>query len=162
MRILLLLPFVIMACNSEPKKEIITDQDLKEINALHDNYRKFWLENDSAKVLSLFAEDGALIPPGNSGGFVKGKAAMGAWWFTTADDTTYPITGFDFKKDTLLVVDNHTAIFEGVSSVSWNTVKGDSIVSSSTSSSNFITVCIKENGEWKILRQIWNVRPKKK
>lgn len=150
-----------IGCTPQKNTEVVTQGDLKAINALHDNYRKFWLENDSAKVLSLFAENGALIPPGNSGDFVKGKKAIGAWWFTVVDSTTYPITGFEYKKDTLLVVDGHTAIFEGVSSVRWNTVVGDSVISSSESSSNFVTICTKENNNWKILRQIWNVRPKK-
>ena len=156
---ILILSLFIMTCNSSTNMVSIEKEDLLKINALHENYRTFWLENDSAKVVNLFSEKGALIPPGNSGDFVKGKKAIGEWWFNIVDDTTYPITGFTYSKDTLIVVDSKTAIWEGLSTVSWNTVIKDSVISSAQSSSNFITICLKEESEWKILRQIWNVRP---
>lgn len=138
-----------------------TESDLIKIKQLHENYRKFWLENDSAKVIDLFSTKGAIIPPGNSGGFVKGKEAIGAWWFSVIDSTTYPITGFEYLKDSLIIKDSETAIWEGISKVSWNTYVGDSLIGSNTSSSNFMTICVKEQEGWKILRQIWNVRPDK-
>ena len=151
----------VVTLKTESKIGIESDEDLESIHELHKNYRDYRLENDSAKVIDLFDKNGALIPPNNSGDFVQGKKAIGQWWFTVVDDTTYPITNFVYSKDTLIVVDSKTAIWEGVSTVGWNTVVEDSIVSSSQSSSNFITICTKVDEEWKILRQIWNVRPDK-
>jgi len=157
--IALILTLFIISCNSMNETKIVSSEDIKLIHELHENYRAYWLQNDSAKIINLFDENSALIPPNNSGDFVKGKKAIGQWWFATSDDTTYPITGFVYTNDTLIVVDSKTAIWEGVSTVSWNKVVKDSVVSSSQSSANFITICTKVEKEWKILRQIWNVRP---
>jgi ketosteroid isomerase-like protein len=149
---------LLLSCSANKAPKVVSAVDREQIHALHENYRTFWLENDSAKVVNLFAEHAALIPPQNPGDLVRGKSAIGQWWFAVNNDTTYPITGFEYQQDSLIIVDSQSAIWEGLSTVSWNTVVGDSIVSSSQSSSNFITVCTKIDGEWKILRQIWNVR----
>lgn len=159
-RIILILLLFTISCNKKTTESRITDNDIEKIRELHENYRTYWIENDSAKVVNLFSKEGGLIPPQNPGNFVIGHKAISEWWFSVIDDTKYPITDFKYKSDTLLIVDSKTAVYEGVSEVSWNTVKGDSIISNSTSSSNFITICIKEGSEWKIFRQIWNVRPK--
>ncbi len=147
----------LLGCSPTPNAP--SQADLDQLNELHENYRAFWLENDSLKVLSLFSDEGALIPPNNSGDFIQGKEAMNQYWFTVSGNTRYPITQFDYLEDELVVVDASTAVLEGVSTVSWNTVVGDSIASSSTSTANFLSVCVKERGEWKILRHMWNVRP---
>ena len=156
---LIILACLVTSCNIDSDPGLITDEDLASIQALHDNYRLFWLENDSTKVVNLFHTDGALIPPGNAGDFVQGRAAMGAWWFTVSDNTTYPIRVFEYSNDSLIVVDSNTAIREGVSTFEWDTVIGDSVASSSQSSSNFLTVYTRKDGEWRILRHIWNARP---
>ncbi len=149
----------LLSCN-EADKINTPKKDLAALTELHENYRLFWLENDSTKVVSLFAEDGAIIPPNNKRDFVTGKKAIGDWWFTKNGDTTYPITSFIYKNDSL-TASGYLATWEGVSKVSWETRVKDSVISTHTSASNFITVGKKENGEWKIYRQIWNIRPGK-
>jgi hypothetical protein len=156
---LVLLLVLIAGCTSRLDQRTSDSGDLEKIKALHENYRTFWLENDSSKVVNLFSEKGGLIPPNNSTDFILGKKDIGAWWFSVVDKTTYPLTGVVYLRDTLLLVDSKTAVWEGISKVSWDTMIGDSLVSSSESSSNFITICIKEGDEWRIFRQIWNVRP---
>lgn len=161
MRILLLVfAFLFYSCGTGGADDEIAADENKKLVTLHENYRNFWLQNDSTKVVSLFLEEGAIIPPNNKGDFVKGKKAIGAWWFTANGDTTYPITSFVYKNDSLAVSGN-LATWEGLSEVGWETRVKDSVLSTHISASNFITVCKKENGEWKIYRQIWNVRPKK-
>lgn len=149
----------IFSCTGPGKSNDAAKDDILKVTQLHQSYKDFWLENDSAKVVNLFAEDGAIIPPNNKGDFVKGKKAIGAWWFTKNGDTTFPITTFTYKNDSL-TASGVLAVWEGLSEVGWNTVAKDSILSTHSSASNFITVCKKENGEWKIFRQIWNVKPK--
>lgn len=148
----------LLSCN-EAGKINTPKKDLAALTELHENYRLFWLENDSAKVVSLFAEDGAIIPPNNKGDFVTGKKAIGAWWFTKNGDTTYPITVFNYTKDTLLA-SPELSTWEGVAEFEWKTMVHDSVIASHSSATNFMTVCKKENGEWKIYRQIWNLRLK--
>lgn len=160
-RIALPVIILIISCNTGNKNGQVSNKDLEELKTLHKNYLKSWLENDSTKVVNLFSEDGAIIPPGNKGDFVKGRKAIGAWWFTANGDTTYPITTFVYKNDSLSASAD-LAIWEGVSEVSWNTVARDSVLSSHSAATNFITVCKKENGVWRIYRQIWNLKPAKK
>ena len=59
----------------------------------------------------------------------------------------------------MLSVLEELAIWESVTEVGRNTVAGDSVLSAYSSASNFTTVCIKKD-DWKILRQVWNVKPK--
>lgn len=156
----LFIVLVLFSCNQPKKIKTHAEDDLKMLTELHENYKNFWLENDSTKVVNLFTGDGAIIPPNNKNDFVTGKKAIGAWWFTVNGDTTYPIKSFVYSNDSLYT-SGALAIWEGVSEVGWNTVAKDTVLSTHSSASNFITVCKKENGEWKIFRQIWNVRPKK-
>ena len=158
MKLLLsLLIIVLLSCNSENAPHI-SDDDAKALSQLHEDYKNFWLQNDSTKVVNLFSENGAIIPPNNRGDMVKGRTAIGAWWFTATGDTTYPITSFIYKNDSLSAA-NNLAAWEGLSEVGWETRVKDSTISSHSSVTNFITVCRKENGEWKIYRQIWNLKP---
>lgn len=150
----------LISCNEPAKINEQDENNRAALTELHENYRSYWLENDSTKVVNLFAEDGALIPPDNKGDIIKGKKAIGAWWFTKNGDTTYPITSFIYHNDSLHA-SGGLAIWEGFSELEWNTVAKDSVLSNHRSASNFITVCKKENNEWKIFRQIWNVKPKK-
>jgi ketosteroid isomerase-like protein len=154
-----LLIIVLLSCNSETGTGI-SEKDAKALRQLHEDYIKFWLQNDSAKVVDLFLENGAIVPPNNKGDIVKGRKSIGAWWFTANGDTTYPITSFVYKNDSLTAAGN-LATWEGVSEVGWETRVKDSVVSAHSSVTNFITVCKKENGEWKIYRQIWNQKPSK-
>ncbi|NND95076.1 MAG: hypothetical protein HKN45_09435 [Flavobacteriales bacterium] len=157
----LIIGVIAISCSPIIKSDGLSIEDLKSIHDLHENYRKYWLLNDSSKVVQLFAKHGALIPPNNPRDFVRGRKNIAAWWFDVVDETSYPITGFEYSNDSLIIVDSNTAIWEGVSTVNWHTVVSDSIISSSQSSSNFITVCSRTDSGWKILRQIWNVRPDK-
>lgn len=148
------------SCTQTDNSNYSSKNDILKLAQLHQNYKNFWLENDNTKVVNLFLEDGAIAPPGNKGDIIKSKKAIGAWWFTANGDTTYPIISFIYKND-LLTESVNLATWEGISEVGWETRVKDSIISTHTSSSNFITVCKKEDGEWKIYRQIWNVRPTK-
>lgn len=149
---------LLISCDAD-KTDGSNEDDKKEILELHEHYRGYWLENDSAKVVSLFTDDAALIPPNNKGEFAKGKKAIGAWWFTSNGDTTYPITGFDYDYDSLLFIDKEHAVLEGTSTVKWVTKARDTVVSSAVSTSNYVSVFKKVNGEWKYFRQIWNAKP---
>ena len=144
----------IYSCNSEHPG--LSDPDKNEILALNENYRTNWLKNDSSSVIELFTNDGAIIPPNNPGDIIRGKNNIGNYWFPLKD-TTYVITAFEMTNQSV-TGDGNEAVLEGVSKVGWNTVSKGKALSSSSSLTNFITVCRKESGQWKIYRQIWNVK----
>lgn len=152
-----LLVIVVLSCNTETLTSI-SENDSKALHQLHEDYKNFWLQNDSTKVVNLFSENGAIIPPNNKGDIVKGHKAIGAWWFTANGDTTYPITSFVYKNDSLSTSDD-LATWEGLTEVGWETRVKDSVLSTHLSVTNYVSVCRKENGEWKIYRQIWNQKP---
>ena len=147
------------SCNTHTSNSSV-ENDKKMILELHENYRRFWLENDSTKVVNLFTEDAAIIPPNNKGDFPKGKQLIGAWWFTSNGDTTKPKTRFYYDNDSLLFIANDHAVLEGTSTVKWLTKAKDVVISSAVSSSNFVSVFKKENEEWKYFRQVWNPKPR--
>ena len=153
--ITLLMILIVVSCNNKSAYD-----DRKKVLELHEQYRQNWLANDSAKVVNLFSEDAVIIPPNNKGEFIRGKKSIGGWWFTSNGDTTYPITGFDYNYDSLVSLENDFAVLNGVSTVRWVTKAKDSVLTRSESSSNYISVFKKVNGEWKYFRQIWNAKPK--
>ena len=55
--LLVAITLLCVACNSKPPNSISGD-DLSKIQQLHEDYRTFWLENDSVKVVNLFSENG--------------------------------------------------------------------------------------------------------
>lgn len=152
--LLVVVEVIIFSCNSVHSG--FNDSDKKEILALNENYRINWLKNDSSRVIDLFSDDGAIIPPNNPGDIIRGKNNIGNYWFPVKD-TTYTITVFENSNQSV-TGDGDEAVLEGVSKVGWKTVSKGKVLSSSCSLTNFITVCRKENNQWKIYRQIWNVK----
>ena len=148
----------VSSCRQQPGDNGVTQQDIEELHALHQQFRQLWLNNDSAAVVNLFFDDAEIIPSNNRGDRVIGKDAIGRYWFPPAE-TTYVITGFDYINDSL-VVDRQLAFWRGQSEVGWNTVSQGKVLSSSFSRSDFIMICKKAGTKWMILRQMWNVKPK--
>ena len=50
-----------MGCNSNTTENKLTNSDIEKIHTLHENYRKYWIQNDSAKVIDLFSKNGGLF-----------------------------------------------------------------------------------------------------
>lgn len=154
---LIIIGFVvaIISCNEKYSNDF-SGQDKNGVLALNELYRNDWLANDSMSVVDLFTDDAALIPPNNKGDIIRGKKAIGNYWFPVKD-TSYVITLFEMTDQAVIGSDD-VAVLEGVSKVGWNTETNGRILSSSSSVTNFITVCRKIDNKWKIYRQIWNVQ----
>ncbi|HYF30389.1 MAG TPA: nuclear transport factor 2 family protein [Chitinophagaceae bacterium] len=150
---------IISSCNTGKVSQQFSAEDETAIRNLHEQYRTAWLKNDSTAVADLFTSDGALIPPNNSGGPVTGKQAIINYWFPKAD-TVYVITEFDIDK-VEVVGNGDLAFIQGTSRVKWDATTKGRVLSTASSTSDFLTLCRKVNNEWKIYRQMWNNKPSK-
>jgi uncharacterized protein (TIGR02246 family) len=157
MKCCLYLTFIVAfsySCNSE--RSGLSDADKSDILAINEKYRINWLKNDSSNVINLFTDDGAIIPPNNKGDIIRSKNKIGKYWFPLKD-TIYKITAFEMTNQSV-TGDGNEGVLEGVSKVGWNTIANGKVLSYSSSLTNFITVYRKENKQWKIYRQIWNMK----
>jgi ketosteroid isomerase-like protein len=115
-------------------------------------YRQAWLANDQEGVMRRVAEDFMLFPPGATSKTVVGKAAIRPFWFP-ASDTVYRITKYDVSDQQIHLGDG-LAVEQGTSILSWDTVARDSVLSSSSSTNEYLTVLRKEQDGWKLIRSM--------
>jgi ketosteroid isomerase-like protein len=79
-----------------------------------------------------------------------------AFWFPPSD-TAFRLTTYDVSNQQIHV-SGDLAVAEGHSSLAWENVFRGSIISSSTSSSDYLTVLRKTPAGWRILRNMYVVR----
>ncbi len=120
------------------------------------DYRQAWLDGDAERVLSHVSDSVTLFVPGAGASTIVGKEAVRAFWFP-ATGTRYPIRRYEISQQRTFGGGGY-AVSQGWSDLAWDTVIGDSVVSSSTSRSEFITVLRKEEGAWRIYRQMYVTR----
>ncbi len=148
----------IVSCREQSGEGTPRQQDVDALHILHDQYRQYWLKNDSLAVVNLFSEDSEILPPNNKGKTIRGRKAIGQYWFSPAE-TVFVITKFEYLNDSL-TIDRQFAFWQGQSEVEWDVVSRGRILSSGSSESDFITVCKKVQNKWMILKQMWNNKPK--
>ncbi len=138
------------ACSPAPR-----DLPMNEINAIRStlqDYRQAWLNNDTATVLNTLSEEVVLLMPGASPNVV-GKKNVKNFWFPPAD-LKYPIRAYEISDEEIFGSGTY-ATARGTSLLIWETVKGDSIIASDTSRTEYMTVLRKETA-WKIYRQMFH------
>ena len=94
--------------------------------------------------------------PTLSGKPVSGKADVAAFWFP-ASDVSYPITGYEVV-DQSIVVEGNLAFYSGISRLSWHTLRGEVRSDSSSATSEFLNVLRREEGGWKLIRIMYNLK----
>lgn len=121
------------------------------------DYRAAWLRNDADAVMAHVSEEFAMVVPGDGTPRVSGRTALRAFWFPTEGPTfrvtRYEVTGAAIHGGGQL------AVAEGRSELAWDQLAGDSVVQSARSTSDFLTVLRKEEGQWRLYRQIYVLRP---
>ena len=134
----------------------LSDADVQAIRATLEDYRQAWLEGDAERVMSHVSDSIVLFVPGASASTIAGKSALRAFWFP-AQDTVYPIRKYEIT-DQQVYGGGSIAIAQGRSRLSWEMVVNDSVLSASTSHSEFMTTLRKEGGQWKLFRQMYVTR----
>jgi ketosteroid isomerase-like protein len=120
-------------------------------------FRAGWLANDSAAVMAGIADDMVLYVPGPVG-TLRGKRAVRDYWFPPSGDTVYPIVRYE-SHDERVTGAGDIAIVEGRSILGWSLVVRGTTVSTTLNTSEFMTVLRREDGRWRIARNMFVARP---
>lgn len=126
------------------------------VNRALADYREAWLAADEALIISKLSDDIQVFVPSETGGKLDGKQAVRQWWFPETDQS-YPIIEYDISNQEI-VVDGDLAIVTGLSRLKWQTVESGQVVDEQTSHSEYMTVMKKEDGAWKLFRQMYQMR----
>jgi uncharacterized protein (TIGR02246 family) len=149
--LLLLLIGIPALCEAEDGKD--AEEAVEQTLA---NYRAAWLEGDQQKVLDSLSEEVQLFVPGSSVGKLDGKEAVSEFWFPPSD-LSYPINGYEISGQEIYV-QGDLAIVTGKSKLDWDTVEGGRVTRQATSHSEYLSVLRKEDGKWRIFRQMYQMR----
>jgi ketosteroid isomerase-like protein len=134
----------------------LSPSESKAVEATLAAYRLAWLDNDRQDVMDAVSDDIVLFVPGANSANVEGKDAVAAFWFPPSD-TQFVIKSYDIADQEVHGA-GHLAVVQGKSVLSWDTVIRDSTIASTTSTSEFLSVLRKENGRWRIFRQMYVLR----
>lgn len=131
----------------------LSASDVAAVDSTLAAYRNAWIANDRNAVLSALSENVTLFVPGRSGRNVTGRDSLATFWFPPSD-TVYKINRYEITDQqvhgsgTMVVVQGHSVL-------AFDTVIRDSVVSSTTSASDFLTIVRNEDGRWRIFRQMY-------
>jgi ketosteroid isomerase-like protein len=131
--------------------------EIPQAKKVQDAYRQAWLAGDNSRVMESLSDSIILFPPGKNAQKVQGKEAVRRFWFSTTGDTTYPIRVYNITDQEVFGEDEFI-YFTGRSYLEFETKIRDTVQRRDTSRAEFISVYKKENGHWKIFRQMWSVK----
>lgn len=140
--ITIILIMLLLLINCAPREE----DNLKvrnEIASANENFMTAFSQGDAAALAALYTENGQVLPPNSE--FVTGKEAIQTFWQTLID------MGIKEVNLEIIEVDGHgnTAI-----EISKYTLKGEG--GQVLDKGKLIVIWKKENGQWKIHRDIFN------
>jgi uncharacterized protein (TIGR02246 family) len=115
-----------------------------EIEAVNAKWTEFFNKGDFAGVASLYTTDATAFPPGS--GMVKGAAAIGAMWKSTAEQVGDP------KLTTLDVKSLGPSAAREIGTFSLKT-KGQT---PQEVTGKYLVVWEKVGNDWKLAADIWN------
>jgi uncharacterized protein (TIGR02246 family) len=115
-----------------------------EIEAVNAQWTEFFNKGDFAGVASLYTTDATAFPPGSA--MVKGAAAIGAMWKSTAENVSDP------KFTTLDVKSLGPSVAREIGTFSLKT-KGPT---PREVTGKYVVVWEKVENDWKLAADIWN------
>lgn len=151
MKLLLsLFALAILGCADRPADPTTS---IREAEQALEDYRQAWLADDPASVMSHVSDEFVMMTPVRT---VSGKEHVRAYWFPSRD-TSYPIRKYDVTNQKLYGQGEYV-IAEGYSFLAWDTKVKDSVVSSATAKSEYLSVLRKEAGTWRLYRSLFVMR----
>lgn len=151
----ILLFFILIGCHEKSSQTIdypnISDEDKEKIKNICKDYTNGWLENDSKKVLGLYADLATIIPSGLEP--IQGKKAITDFWFPN-DSSTTVIHYYDLELLDISGTTNQAYSYEH-GELSF-TYEKDDFRMDRKAESYAITIYEKgESDEWKIVKRMW-------
>lgn len=133
----------------------LTSTDRAEIRSLDAKFVKGWLDDDTTAVLSVFAPDAILLPPGSKP--VTGIDAIRAYWFPI-DGSHTRITSFDRKIDEIEGT-RQLAFLRGTATLAWDYEKDGKKTSQTSRSIDLLLLRRDAARHWHVIRQMWSSLP---
>ncbi|MGB5895295.1 MAG: nuclear transport factor 2 family protein [Ignavibacteriaceae bacterium] len=151
-----LLIFLLLNSCGERSSQVIENldlsiEDIEEIRDINRNYTQGWLENDSKKVLGLYADSATIIPSGLLP--IQGKKAITDFWFPNDSSTTI-IHYYDLEILEISGTTNFAYTYEN-GKLSFTYEKDDFRLDREAESYAITIYHKSESGEWKITKRIW-------
>ena len=116
---------------------------LDEIRSANQNFERNFADGDAAGMASLYTSDGMLLPPG--AGTQQGSKAIQDFWQMVMD--------MGVKRAQLSTVQVER---EGETAVEMGQYKLSGVDSQPLDEGKYIVVWKKQNGDWKLHKDIWN------
>lgn len=156
----LVLACLLISCtnkgNETFNQQLIRVDTESHIKQMLDDYRKAWLVNDSAKVMSYISENAVFYRPSADEKALNGKDQITDFWFPkSSSNISYPVFEYELTYRSI-EVDSNLAIVEGISLLSWYRLENEVASDTASAITEFITVLKKENNEWKLYKQMYN------
>jgi uncharacterized protein (TIGR02246 family) len=134
---------------------LLTDQDRAAIRELDSTFVRGWLSDDTTAVLSVFAPDAVLLPPGSKP--VRGLPAIRSYWWPR-DGSHTQITSFDHRIDEIEGT-RQLAFLRATASLSWIYEKDGHQTAQTSRSIDLLLLARDSAGHWHVIRQMWNTLP---
>ncbi len=146
---------IFIACGEKSSQTIesfsLSAKDIEQIREINRNYTQGWIENDSAKVLGLYADSATIIPSGLLP--LNGKKAISDFWFPN-DSSTTVIHYYDLEILDINGSSNFAYTYE-YGKLSFTSEKDDFRLDREAES-YAITIYKKvKSKEWRIVKRIW-------
>ncbi|MBV9960372.1 MAG: SgcJ/EcaC family oxidoreductase, partial [Acidobacteria bacterium] len=140
------------ARNGPAASDKLTAEDRAAIRALDATFVEGWLKDDAKAVLSVFADDAVLLPPGNQP--LNGIPAIRAYWWPQDGSRTL-INAFDRRIDEIEGT-RQLAFMRGTASLSWTYEKDGRVTKQTSRSIDLMLLTRDAAGRWRVIRQMWN------
>ena len=133
----------------------LTDSERDAIRAVDTAFVHAWIRDDTSSVLRLFSREAILLPPGSAP--VEGLRAIRDYWWP-GDGSHTRITSFT-RDIAEISGTQQLAYLRGIAHLAWAYEKGGKRTSQSSRSTDLVLLAPDADGQWRIIRQMWNQLP---
>lgn len=151
-----LLLIMIVTLTSCDRRNELTDEDMTDIELTMHEYREAWKQGDSVAVMNKISPEIILFQTGKSSTPLVGKKEVSDFWFPKSE-ISYPITEYVISNKEINGSGDYV-YYQGISKLSWYTLNNNIASDSSTVVSEFISILRRYGNEWKIYRQMYNIK----
>lgn len=152
----ILLLFLLICCNEmqerSKKTPVLSDEDIEQIRRICRDYSEGWEDNDSARVLGLYADSSVINPSGLLP--IQGLDSIRNFWFPN-DGSITTIHSYDLEILDIGGAGDFAYTYER-GNLSFTYVKGDFRMDRETESYAITIYQKMESGDWKITNRIWS------
>ena len=133
----------------------LTNAEADAIRAVDTAFVRAWLRDDTSGVLRLFSPEAILLPPGSAP--VQGLRAIRDYWWP-GDGSRTRITSFT-RDIAEIRGTQRLAYLRGAAHLAWVYEKGGKRTAQTSRSTDLVLLAPDANGQWRIVRQMWNQLP---